>query len=154
MHDAEPIDRRTVLKRAGLATLGSVAIAGCSGDGGDGGGGGNTFGGWMSDANNYDGSVVDETGASQVTVDVGVGSNGTAFGPAAVRVSTGTDVRWNWTGQGGQHNVHATEGASFESQLYLEGGVHFTQTFQQSGTVKYQCDPHSSVGMKGVVVVE
>jgi halocyanin-like protein len=157
----DQIDRRTVLQRAGVVALGSIALAGCSGDGDSGNGGddddngGNAdFGGWMEDAKNYDGSVADETGADQVTVEVGVGDNGFAFGPAAVRVSTGTEIEFEWTGTGGQHNVHAKEGASFESDLYEEAGVHFTHTFEESGTVKYQCDPHSGVGMKGVVVVE
>jgi halocyanin-like protein len=170
MFDEDPIGRRTVLKRTGTAIVGATALAGCSGgdggggdgndngdsnsDGGDNSSGNNDFGGWLTDAKNYDGSVADETGSDQVTVEVGVGSDGFAFGPVAVRVSTGTEVQWEWTGKGGQHNVHAEEGASFESDLYEEAGVHFSHTFEETGTVKYQCDPHSSVGMKGVVVVE
>lgn len=33
-----------------------------------------------------------------------------------------------------------------------ETGFTFEQTFDSSGTTKYFCRPHKSVGMKGVVV--
>ncbi|MFB6228077.1 MAG: halocyanin domain-containing protein [Halobacteriales archaeon] len=167
MFDDDPIDRRTILKRAGAATLASVALAGCSGDGDDGGNGngnGTTeggngngdgtsgFGGWLDGANNYDGTVEDMTGSDTVTVEVGAGDTGLAFGPAAVQISTGTTIEWEWTGVGGGHNVHAQEGASFESDTHTESGVHFTHTFEEAETVTYQCDPHQTV-MKGAVVV-
>jgi halocyanin-like protein len=164
MFEDDPIDRRAVLRRAGAVTLTSVALAGCSSpsgdDGGDDGGGdtptsggNNDFDGWLDGANNYDGTVEDMTGSDTVTVEVGAGSTGLAFGPAAVRISTGTTVEFEWTGSGGGHNVHAQEGASFESETHIDAGVHFTHTFEEAGTVKYQCDPHQTV-MKGVVVVE
>ncbi|MFB6254580.1 MAG: halocyanin domain-containing protein [Halobacteriaceae archaeon] len=154
MFKGNQIDRRSFLKRASIATIASVSLAGCSGGGGNGNGGGTkNFGGWMENANNYTG-VVDETGKSTVTVKVGAGSTNLAFGPAAVKVSKGTKIEWKWTGKGGMHNVHAKEGASFKSDLYSSAGVHFSHTFNESGTVKYQCDPHASAGMKGVVVVE
>ena len=166
MFEDDPIDRRTVLRRVGAVTFTSVALAGCSspsGDGGDGGddGDGDTptdgdtpdFDGWMDGANNYDGTVEDMTGSDTVTVEVGAGDAGLAFGPAAIRISTGTEVEFEWTGDGGGHNVHAMEGADFQSENHMDSGVHFTHTFEEAGTVKYRCDPHRTV-MKGVVVVE
>lgn len=145
----DPIDRRTVLKRAGAGALVAVTLAGCSGDGG----GDGAFGGWMNGANNYDGEVANRTDPEAVTIEVGAGGGGLAFGPAAVRVSTGTTIRWDWTGRGGGHNVNARDGASFESDTYTQSGGHFTHTVEEVGTIKYRCDPHRNV-MKGVVVVE
>ncbi|MFB9826103.1 halocyanin domain-containing protein [Halobaculum roseum] len=126
------------------------------GDGTDTGGdsGNASFDGWFDDVDNYDG-VVDETSADEVTVEVGTEANGGyyGFGPAAVRVSTGTTVVWEWTGQGSSHNVAAEDG-SFESELVSEEGHTFSHTFDSSGTTKYACTPHKAMGMKGVVVVE
>ncbi|MFA1611179.1 halocyanin domain-containing protein [Halobellus rubicundus] len=135
---------------------GSNGGSGSDGDSGSGGGGGGTpsFDGYLSETSNYDG-VVDRTGQSEVTVDVGVEANGAyyGYGPAAIRVSTGTTVVWEWTGRGSLHNVVAEDG-SFESEQTQEEGFTFSQTFEEAGTVKYYCTPHETLGMKGVVVVE
>jgi len=162
-------DRRTLLKTAGAATVGTI-LAGCSsGDqstqsddgenddsqgGDDGGSSTESFDGWMDNVGNYDG-VTDRTGKNEVTIDVGAkGNDGNlAFDPAAVRVSSGTTVTWKWTGKGGSHNVTAKDG-NFESKLMSEKGKTFEQTFDSSGTHKYKCNPHEAMGMKGVVVVE
>jgi halocyanin-like protein len=118
------------------------------------GGSSPSFGGWLSDVANYDG-VIDETGNDAVTVQVGVDNGGQAFGfgPAAIQVSTGTEVTWEWTGDGGQHNV-VGENADLESELTGESGFTYSQTFAESGTVRYFCSPHKALGMKGVVVIE
>jgi halocyanin-like protein len=109
---------------------------------------------FLSDASNYD-SPVDETGSDQVTVQVGAeGNDGNfAFEPAAVRVSSGTEVVWEWTGQGGGHNVVHEDGA-FESEITDEEGFTFSHTFEEAGNFLYFCEPHRSVGMKGAVIVE
>jgi len=156
-----------VLRATGAAAA-AAALAGCGGgnDGGDGSGNGNgdgdgngngggepqDFDGWFDGVSNYDG-VVDETGSSEVTVDVGAGSDGLLFGPAAIRVDAGTTVVWEWTGEGGGHNV-VDEGDEFESELYNEAGETFDFTFESAGTYKYYCNPHRTAGMKGAVVVE
>jgi len=108
---------------------------------------------WFEGVSNYDG-VVDRTGESEVTVEVGAqGNDGNfAFGPAAVRVDPGTTVVWEWTGAGGSHNVVADDG-SFESELVDEEGHTFEQTFDEEGVAKYVCTPHKAMGMKGAVVV-
>lgn len=113
-----------------------------------------SFDGWLDEVGNYD-RVVDETGTSAVSVDVGSEANGGGFGfgPAAVRVSKGTTVTWEWTGNGGSHNVVDTDG-NFESELATSAGHTFEHTFGETGTFKYSCVPHETIGMKGVVVVE
>ncbi|MBB6646246.1 halocyanin domain-containing protein [Halobellus ruber] len=161
------VTRRTVL---GGTAAAAVGFAGCSGGGGTASGesgstdeptGTATSGGstdaveeYLSDVDNYDG-IVDETGASEVTVTVGAEANGGnfGFGPAAIRVSMGTKVVWKWNGLGSTHNVVAEDG-SFESKLVAEDGHTFSRTFEEPGTVEYYCTPHKTMGMKGVVVVE
>lgn len=110
---------------------------------------------FLSETGNYD-SIVDMTGSDAVTVDVGVEANGAFYGfsPAAVRVDTGTTVTWEWTGQGGIHNVVARHGADFASEQQSGGDVTYQQSFDDPGTVLYVCVPHEGVGMKGAVIVE
>jgi halocyanin-like protein len=69
-----------------------------------------------------------------------------------VAVSSGTTVVWEWTGQGGGHNVSADSG-DFESETVEEEGHTFEYTFEETGTQEYVCTPHQAVGMKGAVVV-
>jgi len=108
---------------------------------------------YLADANNYDGTITDATGRSEVSVAVGAG-DGYAFGPAAVRVDAGTTVVWEWTGGGGLHNVVAEDGA-FDSGDPVSGrDATFEHTFGDSGTYLYYCNPHKALGMKGAVVVE
>ncbi|SFR48066.1 MULTISPECIES: halocyanin domain-containing protein [Halorubrum] len=175
MTDDTTLDRRRFVQ-ATTAAGATLLLAGCSGgggggsggsgdggsgggDGGSGGGsGGDTqylseepdYGGWFDDANNYE-QTVDATGRDEVTVRVGAG-DGLSFGPAAVAVSTGTTVVWEWTGQGGGHNVSAESG-DFESETSQEQGHTFEYTFEETGIQKYVCTPHEAVGMKGAVVV-
>jgi halocyanin-like protein len=132
-----------------------------SGDGSDGSGSdGNGGGGvpsevsdYLSNDDTFDG-VQDMTGQGSVTVMCGSeGNNGNfAFDPSAIRVDAGTTVTWEWTGQGGQHNVVDEDGA-FESDLTAEEGFTFEHTFEESGTTLYYCQPHKTLGMKGAVIV-
>jgi halocyanin-like protein len=153
MSNTEPrgtaVTRRSVIRTglvagAGVAGLGGATTAAAQSD----------YDGWLSDVSNYDGTTVDRTGQDEVTVRVGTQANGGAFGfgPPAVRVSPGTTVVWQWTGEGNQHNV-VDEAGAFESDLASEAGYTFEHTFESEGTFKYYCQPHETVGMKGVVVV-
>jgi len=176
------LDRRTFVRTTAALGV-TTALAGCGGsgdgssdgsDGGDGGDGSSDgsdgsdggdggsgdqqylseepgYGGFLDDATNYE-QTVDMTDADSVTVDVGAG-DGLAFGPAAVAVSSGTTVTWEWTGEGGQHNVAGSDG-NFESETVGEAGHTFEHTFEESGVYTYVCTPHEAVGMKGAVYVE
>ncbi|MEZ3114961.1 halocyanin domain-containing protein [Halobaculum sp. MBLA0147] len=135
--------RRRLL--AGAAGGLVLSLAGCLESTDDG-----PYGGYLSNANAFDG-VTDRTGESEVRVTVGAGQ-GLAFDPAAVRISTGTTVVWEWTGRGGRHNV-AAEDDSFASSYYVSEGETYERTFSEPGVVKYQCVPHSASGMIGVVEV-
>ena len=99
-------------------------------------------------------TVVDEAGKAEVTVVVGAEGNGGtyAFGPAAVRIDPGTTVVWEWSGDGGMHNVVAEDG-SFSSDLQETAGSTFTRTFETGGAINYYCEPHRAMGMEGTVLV-
>jgi halocyanin-like protein len=105
-------------------------------------------------------SVTDHTGQEQVTVQVGAEGNGGAFAfsPPALRIDAGTTVTWEWTGEGGAHNVVAdgeTLESTFESgAVVAEAGHTFEQTFDSSGVVLYYCAPHRTLGMRGAIIVE
>ena len=142
----EMYSRRTVLRAGTGAVVGAAALTNARHVRAQ-----PTFDGWMEGVENYDG-VIDETGKSDVTVEVGTEANGGnfGFGPAAVQVDPGTTVTWEWVA--GSHNV-VDDAGNFESELTNEEGFTFTQTFDEEGVVKYFCMPHKSMGMRGVVVV-
>jgi halocyanin-like protein len=154
------VSRRRFLRTAAGATATAAATgsaAAASEDGGDGGGGGGgqpDFGNWFSNVGNFDGTVVDARGESEVTIAVGAQGNGGAFAfdPPAVHVDTGTTIVWEWTGEGGSHNV-VEEGDGFESELSGEEGFTYEQTLEESGIVNYYCNPHRGQGMKAALVV-
>ncbi|MFB9813640.1 halocyanin domain-containing protein [Haloarcula sebkhae] len=171
-----PYNRRTLLRTVGITVAGT--IAGCRGDSST---SSNTdeasddtaspeptsadthaesndapsIDEFLSQTDNYDG-ITDETGTGSVTVDVGVEANGAYYGfnPAAIRIDSGTTVTWEWTGQGGVHNVEARHGADFESEQKSSTGETYTQTLEEPEMVLYVCVPHEGVGMKGAIVVE
>ncbi|MFB6074418.1 MAG: halocyanin domain-containing protein [Haloarculaceae archaeon] len=132
-----------------------------SGGGGGGGSQGPTgppsppdYGGWFDDVSNFDGTV-SRLDQDTVTVTVGAQGNGgnLAFGPPAIRVSPGTTVRWEWSGNGGAHNVVADDGSFQSGSPVAEAGTTFEHTFEETGIYKYYCQPHKPLGMKGAVVV-
>lgn len=146
------ITRRTALRGAAGAVTGSIALkttepvaAQASGE--------PNYGGWFEDTSNYDGTA-DKTGQQTVTITVGAeGNDGNyAFDPAAVRVDPGSTVVWEWSGDGGVHNV-VSEGDTFESEMTDKAGFTFEQTIESTGVSKYVCVPHEAMGMKGALVV-
>lgn len=168
--------RRQLLVGMG-ATAAAGALAGCSeGDGDDGGDGGDGEDGgdggdgadrdtveapeevvdYLSNTGNFDGEMIDAVDSSQVQIDVGAEGNmgNLAFGPAAIQIETGTEVDWEWTGQGGAHNVVADDDTFSSGNAVDEEGKVFSHTFEEAGTYLYACTPHEPQGMKGAVVVE
>jgi len=119
--------------------------------GGDGGSVPSEVSEYLSNTSNFDGSLADETGSDSVSVTVG-GDAGLLFTPAAIRVSTGTTVTWEWGG--GFHNVVAEDGAFDSGDPVSDESTTFEHEFTESGTYLYKCEPHEMQGMKGAVVVE
>ncbi|WP_129115188.1 halocyanin domain-containing protein [Halegenticoccus tardaugens] len=154
MSDGNALSRRTALRASvGAATAAAAGPAIALGGGSAAARAEPDYGDWFDDVDNFDGTV-DERGSDAVTVEVGADANGDAFGfePAAVRVDPGTTIVWEWTGEGGSHNVVAEDG-SFESDLSGEAGFTFERAAESEGVVKYVCAPHEAVGMKGAIVV-
>jgi len=114
-----------------------------------------TYDGWLDDVPGYDGPV-DATDEDTVTVGVGTGDNGLLYDPVAVQVTPGTTVVWEWTGEGGAHNVVTQDGpADLESELEDSDGFEYEFEFTDDhvGVTAYSCTPHEAQGMKGVVEV-
>jgi halocyanin-like protein len=165
------VDRRTMIRATGL-TMAAGALAGCGGGGGgddttDGGDDDTTEGNggdvpsevssYLSETDNFDGSVTDMTGQSEVTVMVGAeGNDGNyAFSPPAIRISTGTTVLFEWTGMGSSHNVVSDGDGPLDSgESVSQSGVNYEYTFEETGIYNYYCVPHEALGMKGSIVVE
>lgn len=131
---------------------------GANGAGGSGGGGDEgpieppaEVDDYLAETPNYDGELVDQTGQSTARVDVGAG-DGYVFAPPAIAVDAGTTVVWEWTGQGGIHDVTDVDG-NFGSEMLSEAGTTFEHTFEESGVSRYVCKPHETMEMKGTVVV-
>jgi halocyanin-like protein len=112
------------------------------------------YGGWMDDANNFGGETADLRGQDEVVIDVGAGSGGLAFGPAAARISPGTTVVWEWTGDGGGHNVVGENRDFTSGDTVSEAGTTYQRTFEATGIATYYCNPHRAAGMKGALIVD
>lgn len=150
------LTRREYIGAAGLVAVG--ALAGCAGraeplegvyldEEPD-------YGTWFKGVSTYT-RTLDWRGEADITVRVGAqGANGYYYlSPPAVAVSPGTEVTWEWTGKGGTHNVVASDRSFDSGPLVDRTGHTFTHTFDEPGVYTYYCGPHTSLGMKGAVVV-
>jgi halocyanin-like protein len=173
--------RRFLRAGAPVAVAVSGVLAGCPDpgetvfdavDGGDGDGPGSGTGperrndvvftaepeyeGWFDDVSNYDaGTVVYTRETGTVSVTVGATGNGgdRAFRYPAIAVAVGTTVRWKWRGDGGEHNVVATEGEFDSGAPTADPETTFSRRFRSTGTYRYVCETHRDAGMKGAVTV-
>ena len=142
------MNRRDFLLAASVAAGGTAASGAAAAQEGN-ASGGNQSGGNQTGGNQSSGGG----GGSTKTVEVGAGS-GTSFAPEEVTIAPGDTVVWEWTGEGGAHNVVAEDGA-FNSGSPEEGsGITFEHTFQETGEFSYYCEPHEAVGMVGTVIVQ
>lgn len=142
-------DRRTFLAATGAAVL--VGAAGClsSDDPTE-----PEYGDWFENTDNFE-EFEDYTDQSEVTVMVGTGSQGWEFEPPAITVTPGTTVVFEWTGEGGSHNVEHedTDWQNPEGTIATEGHS-WERDFEDSGTHLYTCWPHDHVGMRGAIFVD
>lgn len=124
------------------------------------------YGGYLAQEGTWEQVTVDATSRDSVTVTVGAkGNDGfLAFDPAAVAVAPDSTVQWEWTGEGGAHNVvhdvpqddrRFSSLDTHEGTTVSEEGFSYETTFEESteGGYRYYCSPHSAQQMKGVVVV-
>ena len=112
---------------------------------------------WPSGAEGNVGSYEDARGESEVTVQVGAGDQGLAFDPTLLWVDAGTTITFEWTGNGGGHNVQNVEGpASLDSgdPVGEEGATYEYETSEEDvGITHYHCVPHTDVGMHAGLAV-
>jgi halocyanin-like protein len=148
--------RRDFLKAAGGSAAAATATAGSAAAAEGGGEVRPDFGGWLE---GIDGGYEDMRGEDQVTVSVGAEGNGGpyAFSPAGLWIDPGTTVQFEWTGEGGQHNVVADSGpASLDSGDPVETtGVEYEYEFteEEAGITQYVCEPHAGLNMVGAIAV-
>lgn len=149
--------RRTYLASVGAAA--AACLAGCNGGPDPDEGEPRVpnepnYRGWFDGVSNYSGTI-DARGEDDVEVDVGArGNTGYyAYSPAAIAVSPGTTVRWQWAGRGGQHNVVAESGAFDSGRPVDRNGEEFARTLDDPAVYRYVCEPHRSLGMRGAVFV-
>ncbi|MEF8852986.1 MAG: halocyanin domain-containing protein [Haloarculaceae archaeon] len=156
MDESADVSRRALLRGVAGATAASTAAGTAAAQEGEGGEGGGSqrpvFPSYVDDAR--DQGYEDLRGESEVTISVGAGSEGLSFAPTFVWIDEGTEVTWEWTGEGGGHNVVAQSGADFRSgDPVSQAGTTFSHTFEASGMVTYYCNPHEALGMKGAIAV-
>lgn len=95
---------------------------------------------------------------------VRVGPDGDlTFSPGTVRplkVPAGTEVEFVW--ESDTHNVVVDDqpetadwnGTPGDSSKVYDAGYEYGHTFEVSGVYRFHCEPHESVGMVGIIVVE
>ncbi|WP_280587686.1 plastocyanin/azurin family copper-binding protein [Halorubrum sp. Boch-26] len=113
---------------------------------------------WPSGASSGNvGSYRDARGESDVTVSVGAGDQGLAFDPTLLWVDTGTTITFEWTGNGGAHNVQNVEGPAGLASGDPVGEEGYTYEYETSeedvGITHYHCVPHTAVGMHAGLAV-
>lgn len=93
------------------------------------------------------------TDESEVVIENGTSDDvsGFAFNPAAVRISPGTTVVWEWV-DGSAHTVTHENGDAFDSGRQSGAGYTYEHTFDDDGLYLYICEPHRRV-QRGAVVV-
>ncbi|WP_435075696.1 halocyanin domain-containing protein [Halorubrum sp. HHNYT27] len=144
----------TTMSRRGLFRTGAAGAVAATGLAAGSGTVAAQYGGWLDDVDNYDGTY-DYTGQDEVTVQVGA-VDGLKFAPAAILVDPGTTVVWEWTGEGGAHNVVADDETFNSGDPVAEAGATFEYSFDNAAegdTFNYLCVPHEAVGMKGAVAI-
>ncbi|ESS02638.1 MAG: halocyanin domain protein [uncultured archaeon A07HR67] len=105
------------------------------------------------------GSYQDARGEDAVTVAVGAGEQGLAFDPTQLWVDPGTTITYEWTGNGGAHNVQTVDGggpASLDSgnPVGEEGATYEYEVAEEdAGITHYHCVPHTAVGMHAGLAV-
>jgi len=158
------MNRRDFLRTAGGAAGGASAVAAGAGTAAaqeEGGGGGGSvqpvWPSYVSDANGP--GYEDLRGNSEVTIEVGVGSSGFAFGPTETWIDPETTVIFEFVAP--SHNVKpnsqpdggglaGTEGGEFAT---IPEGETYEVTLEAGGMYTYYCGPHEGQGMKGAIAV-
>ncbi|WP_439026765.1 plastocyanin/azurin family copper-binding protein [Haloarchaeobius sp. DT45] len=150
MTQESKIDRRTVLRTAGIA-LATVGLAGCLGSDSQ---------GETTTAEPTETPTESEPSGDTGAATVKVGPDGEyVYTPGTeepLTITTGTTVAFVW--ESNTHNIvvdSQPEGANWEGHEPIENeGFTYEHTFETPGTYEYACEPHRTLGMVGTIVVE
>lgn len=143
-------------RRRYLATVGGMGLVGMAGCLGDDPPEEPAYGDFLNSVPHFDG-FEDLTDQDQVTVLVGDGDNGMLYTPPAITVVPRTPVTFEWTGQGGEHDVRAEDApTSWQNPegLIDQEGHTWTREYEEPGTHLYWCWPHRGAGMRGAIFVD
>lgn len=92
-------------------------------------------------------------------VGVSAGENDTGFDPAAIKVSTGTEVTWEWASGDKPHNLVSIGQVGADKRTLDSGppkrgnGITYRYTFEQPGIYRYVCESHRQQSGRGAVIV-
>lgn len=110
---------------------------------------------WLADANGYDGEIRRYGPRSRPDILVGEPVDGEmAFAPPVIEAAPMSNVYWEWTGHGGQHNVVALDGTFDSGRTNAQSGISYRYTFDEPGEYPFVSEPHYEEGMKGAVIVK
>ena len=123
----------TVWKMAIVAAGSALVLAACGSSSGDGG----------SSACTPKGGSTSGTASQVVKLNPDPSTVG-KFEPAAVTVTTGQTVEWDWVANDAQHSVTSDDNTTFDSGL-CSGGTKFFVTFNTAGDFKYHCTIHAAM---------
>jgi plastocyanin len=121
------------MKRIAPVLLASLALvaAGCGGD------------------EEQPGTTSDSAPATSSGDGTSIAMQNIAFAPKETTVEVGQKVTWT-NEEDIEHNVVATEGAEFESEIFGKDGT-YSYTPEQAGKIEYTCTLHP--GMDGELTV-
>jgi plastocyanin len=120
--------------------------------------GGNDNKGSSSSSSSSSAPAAADTSSTESTSSSGASSSGAiaikmkniAFEPKDVTAKVGQTVKWT-NEDTVQHDVKATAGESFKSDLFGQGGT-YSYKLDKAGTIKYVCTVHP--GMEGTITVQ
>lgn len=82
-----------------------------------------------------------------------VDSNNLRFNPESITINEGDSVNFLWSGELLPHNSVEENGVFDSGDAEEDVDYTYTFDFDQAGTYDFFCEPHQSVGMKGVITV-
>ena len=97
-----------------------------------------------------DTTSTEDSGSAAASGEVEVKMKNIAFDPKDLTAKVGQTVKWV-NEDTVDHDVKATEGEDFKSDLFGKGGS-FEYKLDKAGTIKYVCTVHP--GMEGTITVQ
>jgi plastocyanin len=82
-----------------------------------------------------------------------VDSNNLRFNPESITINEGDSVNFLWSGELLPHNSVEENGVFDSGDAERDVDYTYTFDFDQAGTYNFFCEPHQSVGMKGLITV-